>query len=82
VKKRLVKKKIIRARKIKCPYLCVVEDLPEGYKDKYPFKEGDTVLMMGEVEQMPGHVVIATKDGKVLFGYHAENFRRLTQEEA
>lgn len=64
------------------PYLCKVIDLPKGWEEKYPFKEGDTVLMLGEIEQMPGHVAIAMKDGRVLFGYHAEHFRKLSQEES
>ena len=37
------------------PFLCRV-DLPRGYEDHYPFATGDTVLMLGEIEQMPGHV--------------------------
>lgn len=37
--------------------------------------------MLGEIEYMPGHVAFATKDGKVYFGYHVENFRKLTEEE-
>ncbi len=58
------------------------EALPiaEGYE--YPYKAGDRVLMLGEVAQMPGHCVIALQDGRVLFGYHTENFRRLTEDEA
>jgi hypothetical protein len=69
------------------PYLCKVIDLPKkedhpGWNGSYPFKDGDTVLMLGEIEQMPGHVAIALKDGRVLFGYHAEYFRKLSQEEA
>jgi hypothetical protein len=42
--------------------LYVVSGLPEGFS--YPFKNGETVLVFGEVENMPGHVVLATKDGE------------------
>jgi len=79
MKKRLQKKRLKQA--LDKPYLCEV-DLPQGYEDHYPFKNGDTVLMLGEIEQMPGHVVVATKDGKTHFGYHVENFRKLSREEA
>jgi hypothetical protein len=72
--------KYYRHKPLKRPYLCEVNALPEGFD--YPFKNGDTVLMLGEIEQMPGHVAIALKDGRVLFGYHEENFRKLTEEEA
>jgi hypothetical protein len=70
------------------PYLCEVQDLwlPEGVATydsvTYPFVNGDTVLMLGEIEQMPGHVAVVTKDGKTHFGYHMENFRKLTREES
>lgn len=60
-------------------YLAKVADLhPDG---GYPFKEGDTVFVFGDIAHMPGHCVIATKDGKVHMGYHTDNFVRLTDEE-
>jgi hypothetical protein len=65
------------------PYLAVVEDLPQPPEQyNYPFKDGDVVVFLGEIEQMPGHAVVASKDGRVLWGYHTENFRKLTDEEA
>ena len=84
MKKRFLKKRTKQIRTMQQPYLCEVQDLwlPEGTPNTYPFKEGDHVLMLGEIEQMPGHVAVALKDGRVLFGYHAENFRKLTREEA
>ena len=42
---------------------------------------GDTVLVLGEIEQMPGHVVVATKDGRVFYGYHADNFDKLDKDD-
>jgi SOS-response transcriptional repressor LexA len=48
----------------------------------YPFKDGDTVVVLGEIDQMPGHAVIALNDGRVLFGWDIEYFRKLTDEEA
>jgi hypothetical protein len=79
MKKRLQQKRLKQA--LDKPYVCEVE-LPKGYENQYPFKNGDNVLMLGEIEQMPGHVIVATKDGRVLWGYHIENFRKLTREEA
>lgn len=60
--------------------LCVVEDLPDNAI--YPFRNGDRMLFMGEIEQMPGHCVVATSSGKVIWGYHSEHFRILTDDEA
>jgi hypothetical protein len=47
-----------------------------------PFEDGEVVLMLGTIEQMPGHVAVVKKDGRVLFGYHAERFCELPKEEA
>jgi len=63
-------------------YLARVVGIPEDYMQKYPFRNGDIVLFMGEVEQMPEHSVIATRDGKVHFGYHSDWFVKLTEDEA
>jgi len=60
----------------------MVVNLPEQHKDHpYPFKDGECVLLLGEIENMPGHVAIATRDGKVHFGYHDDNFREPTEDE-
>jgi hypothetical protein len=48
------------------------------YKD---FRNGDHVLFFGEIANMGGHCAVALKDGRVLFGYHTENFRKLTEDE-
>lgn len=61
------------------PYLAKVTRLPRGYH--YPFKTGDIVLVLGEIEQMPGHMVIALPSGQVIHGYHPENFRKLRKSE-
>jgi hypothetical protein len=47
----------------------------------YPFKFGEVILVFGDIAKMPGHCVIAAKDGRVHFGYHTENFTPLTDEE-
>jgi hypothetical protein len=67
------------------PYLAEVVDLTIGDDNSiqlYPFKEGDTVLVLGEIEQMPGHVAITNENGLTYFGYHIENFRKLTRDES
>ncbi len=50
------------------------EQCPLEYHSGYPFVRDEVLLFMGEVRQMPGHCVVATKDGRVIWGYHTENF--------
>lgn len=56
--------------------------VPEEYHKKYPFKEDDVFVFLGEIKQMPGHCIVAGKDGRVIWGYHTENFVELTEDEA
>jgi hypothetical protein len=68
------------------PYVCVVVDYDEmmikhGYADKMIFHDGEHVLMLGEIEHMPGHCAVVTQDGIVRWGYHTDNFRKLTEDE-
>jgi hypothetical protein len=46
----------------------------ERYGDSYPWKQGETVLVLGEIENMPSHVAVVTTDGKTHFGYHETFF--------
>lgn len=48
---------------------------------KHPFKNGDTVLALGEIDNMPDHFAVVTRDGKIHYGYHDENFREPTDDE-
>jgi len=64
---------------MKPPYLCRVVDLPDVAG--YPFENGDVVLMLGEIANMPGHVAIVTEQGVVKFGFHAEHFDPLSTDE-
>jgi hypothetical protein len=66
-------------KKIKYPRLMTVRAVDPEYK--YPFNNGDVVLVTGEIDNMPGHFVIVTRDGKVHFGYHPEHFREPTDGE-
>jgi diadenosine tetraphosphate (Ap4A) HIT family hydrolase len=65
-----------------CGYLAKVDvDSEEFWKYDHPFRNGDTVLILGEIDMMPGHCVLVTKDGRTHFGYHTEDFTPLTEEE-
>lgn len=64
------------------PYLARFDTVGlEGYLDHYPFTPNETVLCLGEIENMPGHVAIAKKDGRVFWGYHPENFPKIPDED-
>jgi len=47
----------------------------------YPWEENEAVLLLGGIENMPGHVAVATKDGKVHWGFDADSFREPTEDE-
>ncbi len=73
--------KIMSLQKV-CGYLAKVV-VPEStcVKYKYPFHFNDTVFVFGEIYHMPDHCVFVTKDGKTYFGYHTDNFIKLTDDE-
>lgn len=49
---------------------------------RYPFAKGDRFVMLGEIDHMPGHCVLArTSDGRVFCGYHTENFIEVEEED-
>lgn len=47
---------------------------------QYPFAKGQSYLFLGEIPNMPGHCVVEL-DGKIVWGYHTDNFIELTEEE-
>jgi hypothetical protein len=59
----------------------VVAVCPKGYEDKYPWKHGDALLLLGDIESMPGHVVVADKTGRVHWAYDADSFREAREDE-
>lgn len=64
-------------------YLARVGPLPDGYEHTYPFRSGDVMVILGEIDQMPGHVVVANiKTGQVFCGFHADNFIRLSKDKS
>jgi hypothetical protein len=79
MKNRLYKKRLKQLREK--PFLVEVFDLPKG-EYQFPFKQGDVLVCIGEIEQMPGHVVLANKEGKILWGWDQFYFRKLTKEES
>lgn len=57
-------------------------DIPPEYRDLYPFTNGEVVVMLGEIEGMDGHCVVASKEtGLIHVGYHTDNFTEIPEEE-
>lgn len=56
-----------------------VVDIPHGYRNEYPFKNGDHLLMLGEIENMPGHVAVVLNDGSIAWGYHDDYFEEVEE---
>ena len=53
-------------------------------KYDYPseFQEGEALIFLGEIPNMPGHcVVIAHRSGKIYSCYHTDHFIEMTDEE-
>lgn len=46
-----------------------------------PFRPGEIVLYLGEVQHMRGHGAFVDRNGKVQYGYHTWNFRVIPPEE-
>jgi hypothetical protein len=53
------------------PLMANVVGIPAGYQ--YPWVNGDTVTILGELSNMPAHYVVVHK-GKVYSGYHWDFF--------
>lgn len=63
-------------------YPCVAKVvLPQGLEPRYDIKNGIRVILLGEISNMPGHVVFVDEEGIVQYGYHLEDFRILSSEE-
>lgn len=48
---------------------------------RHPWKAGDHLLYLGEILQMPGHVAVVDRAGKVHWGYHDDCFREPKENE-
>ena len=59
-----------------------VGDLDESWWEKYPFEKNGVYVFLGEIPNMPGHcVVVDFKTGKLISGYHTENFEEIPEDE-
>ena len=53
----------------------------QKWKHAYPFNMHESVVFLGEINEMPGHCIVARKNGNVMWGYHTDNFRKIKKEE-
>ena len=51
------------------------------YEIRYPWLKGEHVLIMGDIENMPGHCVVGRHAGVIHFGYHPDDFLIYSEEE-
>ena len=54
---------------------------PVPKKWRYPWKAGESLLYLGEIKQMPGHVTVVDRKGRVHWGYHDDSFREPKESE-
>lgn len=52
-----------------------------SYAEKYPFRQNEIVVVLGELANMPEHVIVCHASGHVSWGWHKENFKRLKGSE-
>jgi len=55
--------------------------MPKELRKQYPFGRDEHLMFIGEIVNMPGHCVLVRKNGEVVWGYHTDNFKELTDEE-
>ena len=68
--------------KITAPNIRIVIAIVDpGYELKYPWKNGEALLLLGEIGNIPGHVAVATTQGKVHWAYDLDSFREPTDDE-
>lgn len=70
--------------KYKCQFKAnqiVVFEVDKKWAAQYPFELGERVLFLGEIKQMPGHCIVVNKAGRVLWGYHTDDFREPKENE-
>jgi hypothetical protein len=46
--------------------------------DPVPFRVNERLLLLGEIQNMKGHVVVVNDHGIIHWGYHPDNFREAT----
>jgi hypothetical protein len=52
----------------------VISIVPSTYEGKYPWKNGEHLLLLGKIKNMPGHVAVV-HNGKIYYGFHKSSFR-------
>lgn len=59
------------------------DSLDKQYHHHFPFTPTDTFIFLGEIPNMPGHCVVASKGNpaEIHACYHTGNFIELTEEE-
>lgn len=59
-------------------------NMPDKWEKEYleVFDPDKVYIYLGEIVQMPGHcILVEMKTGKVISGYHTDNFIELTEDE-
>ena len=51
---------------------------PGFYKE---FLDQPNFIYLGEIPNMPGHVVVAGNNGRIYYGFHDDDFEELTEDE-
>jgi hypothetical protein len=59
----------------------VIAVVTPDFEGKYPWKNGDPLLLLGEVENAPDHVAVADKAGRVHWIFDRDSFREATEDE-
>lgn len=59
----------------------VVAIVSQDIAEYLEWKDGDHLVYMGELDNMPGHGVFVDRAGKTHWGYHPDGFREPTEEE-
>jgi hypothetical protein len=58
------------------------DDIPKEQHKHYPFSYlENTYIFIGEIPNMPGHCIVAQKNGIFHTGYHTENFKEIPEDE-
>jgi hypothetical protein len=63
------------------PFTWVKYDIPKGYDKSYPFERNELLLFLNEISNMPGHCVLANREGKLLIGYHTDELILAKEDE-
>lgn len=45
------------------------------------FLDQERFIYLGEIPNMPGHVVVVGQNGRVYFGFHDDDFQELSEDE-